>query len=148
MTQITKKNLKWLRIMYFYTIIGAGGFGVAILVYPEYVISLFKMPAQDVVTYGLTGSVYLAFGVLSILGLIFPVKMSPLLLLQLLYKVIWLAGVVLPIFLEGQYPVHAILMGLIFLTYIIGDLIAIPFKYIFKKDQVQVVETVAGKKGE
>ena len=134
MTKISRKYIKRLRIMYLYTLIGAGGFGVGILISPDAVQSLVQAPAQDPVTFGITGSVYLAFGILSLLGLIFPVKMIPVLMLQMLYKMIWVGGVIAPIFLKGEFPLHAVLIGLIFLTYIIGDLVSIPFPYLFEKD--------------
>jgi len=62
----------WLKIMYWYTIIGAGGFGLAMVLFPEAVRSLFRWQAQDPIVYGVTGSVWMAFGVLSILGLRIP----------------------------------------------------------------------------
>lgn len=57
----------WLKIMYWYTIIGAGGFGLAMVLFPETIRSLFKWPSQDPIVYGVTGSVWVAFGVLSII---------------------------------------------------------------------------------
>ena len=125
-SQITK-----LRIMYLYTVIGAGGFGIGILFKPAFVQSLLKMPDQDLVTFGITGAVYLAFGLLSLLGLISPMKFSPVLLLQLFYKTAWMAGVIAPMFLNGEFPLYAILIAIIFLTYIIGDLICLPYGYLF-----------------
>ena len=76
----------WLKIMYWYTIFGAGGFGLAIVLFPETVRSLFRWPAQDPIVYGVTGSVWMAFGVLSIFGLRSPLKFVPILLMQLCYK--------------------------------------------------------------
>jgi hypothetical protein len=126
-------NWKWLKIMYWYTIIGAGGFGLAIVLYPEAVRSLFRWPTQDPIVYGVTGSVWLAFAVLSLFGLRSPLKFAPILVLQLCYKSIWLIGVVLPLLLSRTFPLYAILHTLIFISYIIGDLIAIPFRSVFSK---------------
>ncbi len=124
-------NWKWLKIMYCYTIIGAGGFGLAIVLYPEAVRSLFRWPTQDPIVYGVTGSVWLAFAVLSLFGLRSPLKFAPILVLQLCYKSIWLIGVVLPLLLSKTFPLYAILHTVIFISYIIGDLIAIPFRSVF-----------------
>jgi hypothetical protein len=124
-------NWKWLKIMYWYTIIGAGGFGLAIVLYPEAVRSLFRWPTQDPIVYGVTGSVWLAFAVLSLFGLRSPLKFAPILVLQLCYKSIWLIGVVLPLLLSRTFPLYAILHAVIFISYIIGDLIAIPFRSVF-----------------
>jgi hypothetical protein len=52
-------------------------------------------------------------------------------LLQLGYKVVWLIGVILPALFTGRLSAYAILLAVIFTTYIIGDLIAIPFSYVF-----------------
>ena len=125
----------WLKIMYWYTILGAGGFGLAMVVMPENVRSLFGWPTQDPIVYGVTGSVWLAFGLLSILGLKSPLKFVPVLLMQLTYKSVWFIGVVLPLLVSGKFPNYAILHVVIMASYIIGDLIAIPFSYVFfKKD--------------
>ena len=82
---------------------------------------------------GVTGSVYLSFALLSILGLRSPLKFAPVLLLQLSYKLVWFIGVILPIVMTAKFPSYAILYVVIFATYIIGDLIAIPFSYVFAK---------------
>jgi len=123
----------WLKVMYWYTIIGAGGFGLAMVLFPETVRSLFRWPAQDPIVYGVTGSVWMAFGVLSIFGLRSPLKFLPILMMQLCYKSIWFIGVVFPLLVSGKFPLYAILHVIVMGSYIIGDLIAIPFPYVFSK---------------
>ena len=81
------------------------------------------------------GGVYVAFGILSILGLRSPLKFVPVLFLQLCYKAVWFIGVALRLLVAGQFPVHGILFAIIFASYIVGDLIAIPFSYLFAKEQ-------------
>jgi hypothetical protein len=134
MPEKNKINFGRIKFMYLYTIIGAGGFGLGIIFMPDLVRSLLRMPVQDPVTFGITGGVYLAFGILSIFGLISPLKFVPVLLLQFLYKTIWLFGVILPLLLKGQLQLYGILITLIFLTYIIADLFSIPFGYLFRSD--------------
>jgi hypothetical protein len=56
-----------------------------------------------------------------------------LLLLQLIYKPIWLAFFAIPLFIKGQFPLYVVFISAVFVTYIIGDLIAIPFSYLFSK---------------
>lgn len=123
----------WLKGMYIYTIVGAGGFGLGIIVIPNVMRSVFSWPSGDPIAFGVTGSVYLSFAILSILGLRSPLKFVPVLLLQLSYKVVWFIGVILPLLVVGKFPMYAILHVLIFASYIIGDLIAIPFSYVFAK---------------
>jgi len=92
---------------------------------------------NEPIAFGVIGSVYTAFGLLSILGLRSPLKFAPLLLMQLCYKSIWFVGVFLPLLITGHFPTYGITMVIIFGTYIIGDLIAIPFAYVFAKESNQ-----------
>jgi hypothetical protein len=123
----------WLKAMYIYTIIGAGGFGLGIIIMPDVMRSMFGWPGQDPIVLGITGSVYLSSALLSVLGLRSPLKFAPVLLLQLSYKLVMFIGVILPILFSGKLPTYAILYMVMFATYIIGDLIAIPFSYVFSK---------------
>jgi hypothetical protein len=125
----------WLKFMYLYTIFGAGFFGVGVILAPGVLISMMGFPLQDPVIFGIVGSVYFAFGLLSILGLRAPLKFVSILLLQLSYKVIWSLGVFLPLLAKGQFPAHGYIFAAIFLSFIIGDLIAIPFGYILKNPE-------------
>ena len=137
MSKELKVRWRWLKGMYIYTIIGAGGFGLGIIFMPDVLQSMFGWPIQDPIVLGIVGSVYFSFGLLSILGLRSPLKFSPILLLQLSYKVVWFIGVLLPILFAGKFQTYSLLYVAVFATYIIGDLIAIPFKYVFarKSDQ-------------
>ncbi len=134
MAKERKIKTGWLKFMFIYTILGAGFFGLGTVFLPKLVQSVFGFPSEDPVVFGIVGSVYLAFAVLSILGFRSPVKFSPVLLLQLFYKSIWLICVMLPIFSRGAIEKYAVMTAVIFATYIIGDLIAIPFSYLFKKE--------------
>ncbi len=124
----------WLKFMYTYTIAGAGGFGLGILVIPDVMRSIFGWPYSDqIIAFGVTGSVYFSFALLSVFGLRSPLKFAPVLLLQLIYKTVWLIGVVLPLVVRGTFPTYALLFTAIYVTYIVGDLISIPFSYVFAK---------------
>jgi len=124
----------WLRFMYVYTACGAGGLGLGILFVPGLIQSLLGFPGQDPVVFGIVGSVYVAIGLLSLVALGSPLKFSPLLLLQLLYKSLWSAVIALPLLFSGHLPCHGVLLLAIFATYIVGDLIALPFAYLFAKE--------------
>ncbi|MBI5115023.1 hypothetical protein HZA56_00955 [Candidatus Poribacteria bacterium] len=134
----------WLRFMYGYTIAGAGGFGLGMLFTPDIMKSLFAMPDRDPVIFGIAGSVYASFGILSILGLRSPLKYVPVLVLQLSYKSIWFLTVFLPLLLAGKIQFYGILFAVTFATYIVGDLIAIPFSYVFgrQSDQIDPIRTL------
>lgn len=120
--------------MYLWTILGAGGFGLSFLLIPSTMGAIFGWPNQDPVLFGVSGSVYVAFALLSILGFRSPLKFVPVLMLQLCYKSIWFIVVVLPNFVMGRMYMYGWVMAVIFATYVIGDLIAIPFSYVFEKE--------------
>lgn len=124
----------WLKIMYVCTIIFAGGFGIAILAAPDLLREIFGWPEQDPIVFGVAGSIYLSFACLSAFGLKSPLKFSPILLLQLVYKVAWLIGVIIPLLVTSSFPKYAILYVVVFILFVIGDLIAIPFSYIFNRE--------------
>ena len=134
-------RLGWLKLMYIYTIIGAGGFGLGMLFAPDIMKSMFGMPDRDPIVFGVAGSVYASFGLLSILGLRSPLKYSPVLVLQLSYKSIWFVTVFFPILFAGKMEFYGALFALTFATYIVGDLIAIPFSYVFGKQDDQAEST-------
>jgi hypothetical protein len=133
MSQDNNVRWGWLKGMYIFTIIHAGGSGLGIILIPSVIRSIFDWPSQDPIVFGICGSVWVAFGLLSILGLRSPLKFSPVLLLQLTYKVVWFIGVILPVLIVGKFPAYATAYVLFFAVYIIGDLIAIPFSYVFAK---------------
>jgi len=134
MTTDFKVRWGWLKFMYIYTIIGAGGLGLGIVLVPQIVQSIFKFPGQDPVVFGLLGSTYIALGLISLLALRAPLQFSPILLLQLCLKVIWIIAIATPLLISGEIPVHAALLLVIFVTYVIGDIIAIPFPYVLRKE--------------
>ncbi len=123
----------WMRFMYLYTILGAGGFGIGIVIMPELIKATFRWPGGDPIALGIVGSVYVAFAALSVLGLGDPLKFAPVLLLQLCYKSVWFVAVVFPLLIRGRFPGYGLLIAVVFATYIVGDLIAIPFPYLLAR---------------
>lgn len=137
----TKINvrLKWVKLMYGYTILGAGGLGLLITFIPNYLQSIVNLiipplASQDPQMSGWVGSVLIAFGSLSILALRSPVRFLPVLMLQLVYKTVWIFCVYIPIVVSGNNTIVTTILAVVFLTYIIGDLIAIPFSYLLSKE--------------
>jgi hypothetical protein len=132
----TELNVRWswLKGMYIYTIVCAGGFGLGIITMPELMRSIFGWPSQDPLIFGVAASCYVAFALVSILGLRSPLKISPILCVQLGYKVVWFTGVMIPLLFAGKFPNYGLLYIVIFASFVIGDLIAIPFSYIFAKE--------------
>jgi hypothetical protein len=124
----------WLKAMYLYTLVVAGGLGLAMLLVPSRFQSIFHMGPQDPVVFGLNGSLFLSFGLAAILGVRAPLRYCPLLLIELMYKLIWLLVVVAPLAMRGEFPGSAVIQVVIFVTFVVGNLIAIPFGYLFSRD--------------
>ena len=122
----------WLKVMYMYTLVVSGGMGLGMILFPDTVQSILRFPPQDPVMLGACGSIFLALGLISLMGLRSPLKFAPVLLLELVYKPIWLFAVAVPLFLEGRFPFYVVTMSAVFITFIVGDLIAIPFSHLFR----------------
>ncbi len=136
MAQDEKIRIGWLKGMYIYTIVGAGLSGLFMVILPKKMIALNNFAPQDPIMFGIVASVWLAFGILSIFGFRSPLKFIPVLLMQLFYKSIWVIGVIVPLWIQGNLSSSDIPTIVVMLTYIIGDLIAIPFPYFFSKNTV------------
>ena len=75
---------------------------------------------------GVAFSFWAALSLLSGLGLRYPLKMVPLLLLQLVYKVVWLAAVALPMWSAVRLTdlTRAMVVG------VVVDVLGIPWSYV------------------
>jgi hypothetical protein len=76
---------------------------------------------------GVAFSFWAALSTLSILGLRYPLKMVPVLLLQFLYKLIWLAAVALPMW----SAVRSTDLGRAMSIGAVVDFVVIPWGYVF-----------------
>ena len=77
------------------------------------------------------GSLWTAILLGSILGLIFPVQMSPLLLVQVIYKSLWLLVFVLPLSLKGRSSEVPWGIAVTFLGIVVSYLWVIPWGQLF-----------------
>ena len=132
-TDKIKVHPNWLRFMYIYTMATGGVIGLALLIAPTTMLSLLGAPAQEPVMAGIAYSAWLACGILCIFGLRSPVKFAPILLFEIAYKVVWLIAIVAPKVVVGQLPSFATTMSILFVTMIIGDIIAIPWRHLLAK---------------
>ena len=117
----------WLKVLCWYTVLGAGAVGLWILLAPGSFIAAIGMPGQDPFILGVAGSAWLAFGVVAAVALRSPVAFAPIFLVQLGYKLLWLAVVFVPQGLRGALPLYSWVLAAIFASYLVLDLIAIPF---------------------
>jgi hypothetical protein len=131
MSQEKKIRMGWIKGMYMYTILGAGLSGIVMIFAPGLSQRMFGMGEQDPIFFGIAASIWFAFGLMSIFGLKSPLKFLPVLCMQLIYKSVWIIGVIVPLIVTNKLPDYAGLIIVIMVSYIIGDLIAIPFHYVF-----------------
>jgi hypothetical protein len=82
--------------------------------------------------HGIAYSFWAAFSLLAILGIIHPLKMIPLLLLQFTYKLIWSIMVAYPIWSAHQLPADHALTN-IMVKGVFIDLLIIPWPYVLRK---------------
>lgn len=84
-------------------------------------------------SYTVIGAMLVTMSLLSLLGVRYPIKMLPVLLFELLWKVIWLLGFSLPAYLNGSLDDYA--MGTTFACAIgvILTPLAIPWGYVSKE---------------
>lgn len=68
----------------------------------------------------------LAFGLAGLLGLRAPLRLAPILALQVIYKSAFLVSVVLPLVVAGSVSGYVVPVIGIFVFFITGDLIALP----------------------
>ena len=126
-------RIGWMRFMYAITLVGAGALGLSILLIPEVLTDLLGWPFPEPLFPGAYAGCLVAFGILCALGLRSPIKFAPVLFFQLCYKTTWVALVLVPLWMRGELPSYHWLLTLFFVVAIVGDLIAVPFGYLFRK---------------
>lgn len=86
-------RLNLLRAMY---LLMAGG--LAINIWP----SVLVHSAEWALRFGHVGALLAGIGALSLLGLRYPAQMLPLMLFELLWKIIWIVAIGIPLWTDGQ----------------------------------------------
>jgi len=134
---ISEKRRLALRVLFALDVIGAGVPGLLLLVSSEKAIAwlLADRIAAGSVT-ALLGCVWLSMGLLAIAGMFRPVTLSPLLLLQLLYKGIWLGTVGATTYWNGGSPPP--IMTAVFLAWVIAVAATLPWRFLFANEDSAV----------
>ena len=93
---------------------------------------LFPTEQMDVLS-GVAISFWAGFALLNLIGLRFPLKMLPILLLQLLYKSAWILGTYRPA--HASEPVDAGIQEFFWICVagIVLNLLIIPWKYVYRE---------------
>lgn len=82
---------------------------------------------------GVAISFYAAFSLLCLLGIRFPLKFLPLLLIQLIYKSAWLVSTYLPAYQANLVNENLTSWFWVMAPGIIIDLLVIPWKYVYRE---------------
>jgi hypothetical protein len=118
----TSKDVSTLRLYLLRTVYALNFVGLGLMVWPA--IINHKMPWEPMQSVAL--SFWAALSLLAGLGIRYPLKMLPVLFMQLTYKSIWLIAVLLPTWSSGRSMPFTkdMLIG------IVVDLIVIPWPYV------------------
>ena len=79
---------------------------------------------------GVAYSFWAALSILGILGIRYPLQMVPVLILQFLYKAVWLLFVGLPLRSGGHFAPEAAGVAFAMITGLVLDLLVIPWPYV------------------
>jgi len=93
---------------------------------------LYPDKPLDYIT-GVAFSFWASYATLMGLGVFYPVKMLPLIFLQLFYKAVWALGVYLPMKFAGLVTESAESFFTICIVAVILDVIIIPWPFLFKR---------------
>lgn len=115
-----------MQIVFAANVLVAGIVGFLGLFYPELAArTVFQSPNAPGVGTSVTGAFWLAIALLSLPGVFFPLQLSAILLVQLLYKGLWLAVIAVPALLNGSVAQLPVGMAVFFAVWVV----VIPFVY-------------------
>ena len=93
---------------------------------------IFPTEQMDVLS-GVAISFWAGFALLNLIGVRFPLKMLPILLLQLLYKSAWITGTYLPASASGSVDASIQEFFWICVAGIVLNLLIIPWGYVYRE---------------
>jgi hypothetical protein len=121
MTEVSMIRLYLMRTMYLFMALG-----LALTIWPLIVSHDPELPRMTGVVFALLGTI----GLLSFLGLRYPLQMIPLLLFELTWKAIWLLAFALPRWLDGTLD-EGMRSSVFDTSFGILLLFVIPWRYVY-----------------
>lgn len=132
MLTLTLADAIALRGLYLAAAVAAGGTGLLILFTPNLAARKIFYDAVEVNVYlRLLGAFQLALGLMSIYGLVRPVAMAAILLLQLAAMVLWIAAGAVPAIIAGKRETAVLFMTIIFTVWSLAIVFLFPFAVVF-----------------
>ena len=127
-------NILLMRFVFGANVVVAGFVGYVSLFKPALApVVVFQGMANSDAALAVTGSFWLAIAILSVVGIFFPIQMSAVLLVQLLYKGMWLLFFALPAYLNGRSQSVPAGIALFFTVWVVVLPIVIPFSVLFTR---------------
>lgn len=121
-------ELLGMQVMFGAAIVGAGVVGMVTVFAPTLASRFIFLGDTDVDHYlQILGAFWLTIGLLAILGLSNPAVYWPILLLQLIYKSVWLLLIAIPMILRGNHDPGLILLTALFSLWVILLAWLVPF---------------------
>lgn len=119
--ELGKFRLYAMRVLFFLTFIGLAPGAWQEIISPAAAWEPF---------YGVAVSFWAALSLLAVFGILYPVRMIPLLILQLAYKAVWLAGVGFPLWQQGMLVDSARELAFANGIGVVLDILIIPWAYV------------------
>jgi hypothetical protein len=117
-----------LKILYGAAVMGAGLVGFITVFAPRVASKYIFAGDIQVDTYTrILGSLWLAIGAIAILGIIAPVTFIPILLMQLIYKSVWLIFIAYPAIILGKRETGLLFFTALFTIWVIALVALTPF---------------------
>jgi hypothetical protein len=121
MAGVSLFRLYVLRASYLFILVG-----LALMVWPRLIDQPGGWPVMNSVVFSMLAAV----SVLAAVGIRYPLQMIPVLLFELVWKTVWLAGVALPRWLNGQLDDRAMSTVTDCVVGVALVLVAVPWKYV------------------
>ena len=127
-----------LQAVYLVLVVYVGILAIYLLVDPKSALSFVGFPSSGVpypasLIAGVAYSQWLAIALLSVLGLRSPFKYSPVLLLVVTYKTVWMLALALPRAISGNLISWGTTTAIEWLILVVIAVLVMPWKYIFEK---------------
>jgi hypothetical protein len=121
--ELSTRRLNVMRLGYAFM-----GVGLAIVKWPILVQDAASLPVFE----GVVACLLTAMSLLAFLGLRYPIRMLPILLFEVLWKVIWIAAVAVPHLINAD--IDAATSGVLFnCSFVVVILAVIPWRYAWRR---------------
>nr|WP_295370489.1 hypothetical protein [uncultured Sphingosinicella sp.] len=124
MTEVSLVRLYVLRAMYLLIVVGLG-----LTIWPN----LIGQPEDWPLMNSVVSSLLAGLSVLALLGIRYPLQMIPVLLFDLIWKMIWLTAVALPLWSAGEMDERTVQTVIDCLFGVILIPLVLPWRYVFAR---------------